>query len=61
MLFFPLLCILPGFRSKVLIGFHHNYVDGCTAAVVEGEDGASVNVCSGDDNPDQTHEADGVV
>ena len=53
--------MLLGFRNRIRIEFHHDYVDCCTAAVVEGEDGASVDVCSGDDDPDQTHEADGVV
>lgn len=61
--FFSLFCMLLGFRfrDRIRIGFHNDYVDGCTAAVVEGEDGAFVDVCSGDDDPDQTHEADGVV
>lgn len=43
------------------ISFHYHDVDGCAAAVVEGEDGALVDVCSGDDESNQADEADRVV
>lgn len=43
------------------ISFHYDDVDGCAAAVVKGEDGTLVDICSGDDESNQTDEADGVV
>lgn len=45
----------------VRISFQNDDIDGCTAAVIESEDGPLVDVRPGDDQPNQTDEADGMV
>lgn len=52
------LCLCLTRRSGA---FEDDHLDGGPAAVVEGEDRAALDFCSGDDYPDETDEADWVV
>lgn len=58
---FALGMILLARVRMVRISFQNDDIDGCTAAVIESEDGPLVDVRSGDDQPNQADEADGMV
>ena len=56
-----LLALFSSLLRDGLLGFQNSDFDGCAAAIIESENGALVDVCSGDYESHEADEADWVV